>query len=105
MKYKLGMKAEARTKALERAKAAKAVASLVNDRLLGNPDFIVFLNAVASRGGLLNASMQTSEWMNGYTSALKDLVFGIIKNSTKGVEWFRDYVARKSTETQPEKKE
>lgn len=89
----LGLKAEAREEARKNERARIAADRQRNDDLLKNEAFRGFLSEIANRCGYFNAAMTNTDWMTGYVAALRDLVNGVVCNSSTGAEWLREYAA------------
>ena len=78
----------------ERRRAAKER----NDGLLGSAAFREVLAEIADRGELLAAARPMDDWRAGYVGADRDIVNGILANSTLGPEWLAEYAKAKTTE-------
>lgn len=77
--------------------ARRAAAALRNDSLLGNADFSDFLAALANRAEYFHADYsRPDEWYAGYHAAFRDIVNGVVMNSSKGADWLRDYAAQEA---------
>ena len=95
MDRKLGYSDHEEAKRQQETKRSEAV--MRNDALFSSKNFRAFLATVADRAGYFAASASSrEEWFNGYAAALKDIVNGLIVNSTTGAEWLREYAAGKA---------
>ena len=64
-----------------------------NDALFEDGSFRDFLADVADRAGYLAAESPLDDWMRGYRAALRDLVNGLVVNSSRGAGWLSAYAA------------
>jgi len=86
--------------AKEAAAARRAEYAARNDALLADGNFAEFLGEVADRARYLKAEFEGGgAWGAGYRAALRDLVNGIVVNSTRGPVWLGAYAAEKIRKT------
>ena len=69
-----------------------------NDALLRDEGFKAVLAELADRGELLSAARPMDDWRAGYVGAYRDIVNGILANSTLGPEWLAEYAKAKAKE-------
>ena len=106
MKSGLGTGAERAKRAEEVRRRTRDEARIANDALLEGEAFRRFLAKVADRAGYLCAEWQSGgEWMQGYRAALRDIVNGVVVNSSSGAGWLMDYAAAKAAEKEKLEKE
>lgn len=89
---------EAAAKAAERLNAKVAR----NDALFANADFRDLLDDVAARALLLKPALGLAPECQAAALALRDLVCGLVVNSSRGATWLRDYAARAAVKPKPE---
>ena len=70
-----------------------------NDALLESSAFRDFLAAVANRAGYMDGTFGLPEAERTRREALRDIVNGVIRNSSKGSEWLREYAESKANKT------
>lgn len=96
---KMGRNAQRAEKKEAEQKARRAQSRLRNDTLLKSDAFCEFLSSVANLGGYFCAEYSRQDpWHEGYHAALRDLVNGIVMNSSSGAAWLRDYAEKKAAE-------
>lgn len=97
MSERMNRTAENADRRQSEAAARRAAASLRNDELLENANFRDFLAALAGRAEYFHAEYsRPDEWYAGYHAALRDIVNGVVMNSSRGADWLRDYAAREA---------
>lgn len=97
MSWRMNRSAEFAERKREEAAARRAAASLRNDELLKSDNFRDFLAALANRAEYFHADYsRPDEWYAGYHAALRDIVNGVVMNSSKGADWLRDYAAQEA---------
>lgn len=89
----LGYRTEEREKARDEARAEAARRISRNDTLFASAEFGEFLREVAQRAGYFSANAVLPGFLAGYNAALRDIVNGLVVNSTRGPEWLRSYAA------------
>lgn len=77
-------------------KAARAAARLELDALMDDARFGAFMERIAERAGYFSAEAPRDEWTCGYRAALRDLVNGVVMNSSRGAAWLSAYAAGKA---------
>lgn len=91
-----GHGAERRAAERERSRADRARRTARNDALFGDEGFCEFLREVAQRAGYFSASADLPGFLAGYGAALRDVVNGLVVNSTRGPAWLCNYAADRS---------
>lgn len=87
-------------------RARRAAAKLRNDGLLEIDGFRDFLAAIADRAEYFGADYsRPDEWYAGYHAALRDMVNGVVMNSSAGAEWLREYAAKKAARNEKQETE
>lgn len=87
-----------RAAACEQARAERARRIARNDALFANEDFGEFLREVAQRAGYFSANAVLPGFLAGYNAALRDVVNGLVVNSTRGPAWLCNYAADRSAQ-------
>ena len=96
-----GSKDARQREAAEAAEARRAEFAARNDALLADGNFTEFLGEVADRARYLKAEYDGGgAWGAGYRAALRDLVNGIVVNSTHGPVWLGAYAAERTAKQQ-----
>ena len=96
---KMGINAQRVEKQEAERKVRRAQSLLRNDTLLKLEEFRQFLSSVADLGGYFRAEYSRQDpWYEGYHAALRDIVNGIVMNSSSGAVWLRDYAEKKAAE-------
>ncbi len=97
MSGKMNRSAECAERRRAEDAARRAAASLRNDELLKSDNFRDFLAAIAGRAEYFHAEYsRPDEWYAGYHAALRDIVNGVVMNSSRGADWLRDYAAKEA---------
>lgn len=92
---KMGRSPKKAETALER-RARRAANAAELDGLLEDARFRAFLGKLADRAGYIAAEAPRDEWTQGYRAALRDVVNGVVVNSSRGAAWLAAYVAGKA---------
>ena len=95
----MGLKSELVQKVAEERRARRAALRLRNDELLKDGNFRSFLAALADKAEYFHAEhSRPDEWYAGYHAAMRDIVNGVVMNSSAGAGWLRDYAANRAEE-------
>lgn len=92
----MGYGTERRSAGREAARAERARRIARNDALFADEGFCEFLREVAQRAGYFSAGAAMPGFLAGYGAALRDVVNGLVVNSTRGPAWLCNYAADRS---------
>jgi len=102
---KLGYTSKKTEQAVER-QAERIVAKFArNDALFSSDAFRDFLTDLANRSLYFRSLTGLTDESRTAALTLRDIVSGIVVNSSRGAEWLRDYAAHTAVKPQPEKPE
>lgn len=86
------------------AKAAERLNAKIsrNDALFANADFCDFLNDLANRAVYFQPINGCQDEYKTAALALREIVNGLVLNSSRGAEWLRAYAAQAATKPKSE---